>query len=60
MADRGNDDRPIRPLPVFNGTMTGPSMKGDDGDSYAVWRARLVINLLACEAPTLHRYWYRR
>jgi gag-polypeptide of LTR copia-type len=47
MADRGNDDRAVRPLPVFNGTMTGPSKKGDDGDSYAVWRARLVINLRA-------------
>jgi hypothetical protein len=45
MADRGNDDRAVRPLPVFNGTMTGPSKKGDD--SYAVWRARLVINLRA-------------
>jgi hypothetical protein len=27
--------------------MTGPSKKGNDGDSYAVWRARLVINLRA-------------
>jgi hypothetical protein len=27
--------------------MTGPSKKGDDGDSYAMWRARLVINLYA-------------
>jgi gag-polypeptide of LTR copia-type len=47
MADRGNDDRAVRPLPVFNVTMTGPSKKGDDGDSCAVWRARLVINLRA-------------
>jgi hypothetical protein len=47
MADRGNDDRAVHLLPVFNGTMTGPSKKGDDGDSYAVWRARLVINLRA-------------
>jgi Zinc knuckle len=45
MADRGYDDRAVRPLPVFNSTMTSPSKKGDDGDSYAVWRARLVINL---------------
>jgi hypothetical protein len=47
MADRGNDDRAVRPLPVFNGTLNGPSKKGNDGDSYAVWRARLVINLRA-------------
>jgi hypothetical protein len=47
MADCGNDDRAVRPKPVFNGTMNGQSMKGNDGDSYAVWRARLVINLLA-------------
>jgi hypothetical protein len=47
MADRGDDDRAVRPLPVFNGTMTSPSKKGDDGDSYTVWRARLVINLRA-------------
>jgi hypothetical protein len=47
MADRGNDDRAVRPLRVFNGTMVGPSKKGDDGDSYAVWRAYLVINLRA-------------
>jgi hypothetical protein len=47
MADRGNDDRAVRHLPVFNGAMNGPSKKGNDGDSYAVWRARLVINLLA-------------
>jgi gag-polypeptide of LTR copia-type len=47
MADRGNDDRAVRPLPVFNETMNGPSKKGNDGDSYAVWRARLVINLHA-------------
>jgi gag-polypeptide of LTR copia-type len=47
MADRGNDDRAVRPLPVFNGTMNGSSKKGNDGDSYAVWRARLFINLLA-------------
>jgi glutamine amidotransferase-like uncharacterized protein len=45
MADRGNVDRAVRPLPVFNGTMNGPSKKGNDGDSNAVWRARLVINL---------------
>jgi hypothetical protein len=42
MADRGNDDRAVRPLPVFNGTMNGPSKKCNDGDSYAVWRARLL------------------
>jgi hypothetical protein len=47
MADRGNDDRYVRPLPVFNGTMNGPSKMGNDGDSYAVWRVRLVINLRA-------------
>jgi hypothetical protein len=47
MADRGNDDLAVRLLPVFNGTMNGPSKKGNDGDSYAVWRARLVINLRA-------------
>jgi gag-polypeptide of LTR copia-type len=47
MADRGNDDRAVRPLPVFNGIMNGPSKKGNDGDSYAAWRARLVINLRA-------------
>jgi hypothetical protein len=46
-ADRGNDDCAVRPLPVFNGTTNGPSKKGHDGDSYAVWRARLVINLRA-------------
>jgi hypothetical protein len=27
--------------------MNGPSKKSNDGDSYAVWRARLVINLRA-------------
>jgi hypothetical protein len=27
--------------------MNGPSKKGNDGDSYAVWRASLVINLRA-------------
>jgi hypothetical protein len=47
MTDRGNEDRAVRPLPVFNGTMNGPSKKSNDGDSYAVWRARLVINLRA-------------
>jgi hypothetical protein len=47
MTDRGNDDRAVRPLPVFNGTMNGPSKKGNDGDSYAVCRARLAINLRA-------------
>jgi gag-polypeptide of LTR copia-type len=47
MADRGNDDRAVRSLPVFNGTMNGPSKKGNDSDSYAVWHARLVINLRA-------------
>jgi hypothetical protein len=47
MADHGHDDRAVRPLPVFNGTMNGLSKKGNDGDSYAVWRARLVINLRA-------------
>jgi hypothetical protein len=47
MADRENDDRAVRPLLVFNGTMNGSSNKGNDGDSYAVWRARLVINLRA-------------
>jgi hypothetical protein len=47
MADRGNDDRAVRPLPVYNGTTTSPSQKGDDGDSCAVWHARLVINLRA-------------
>jgi hypothetical protein len=47
MANRGNDDSAVRPLPVFNGTMNGPSKKGNDGDSFAVWRARFVINLRA-------------
>jgi hypothetical protein len=47
MADRGNDDRAVRTLPVFNGTMNGPSKEGDDDDSYTVWRARLFINLRA-------------
>jgi hypothetical protein len=47
MADRGNDDRAVRPLPVFNGTMNGPRKKSNEGDSYTVWRARLVINLRA-------------
>jgi gag-polypeptide of LTR copia-type len=47
MADRGNDHRAVRPLPVFNDTMNGPSKKDNDGDSYAVWRTRLVINLRA-------------
>jgi hypothetical protein len=47
MADRGYDDRAVRTLPILNGTMNGPSKKGNDGDSYAVWRARLVINMCA-------------
>jgi hypothetical protein len=47
MADRGNDNRAVRFLPVFNGTMTCPNKEGDDGDSYAAWRARLVIKLRA-------------
>jgi gag-polypeptide of LTR copia-type len=47
MADRGNDDRAVRPLLEFNETMNGPSKKGNDSDSYAVWRARLVSNLCA-------------
>jgi hypothetical protein len=47
MAVRRNDDRSVRRLPAFNGAMTGPSKNGDDGDSYAVWRACLVINLRA-------------
>jgi hypothetical protein len=47
MVDRGNDDRTVRLPPIFLGTMTGPSKQGDDGESYAVWRARLVINLRA-------------
>jgi hypothetical protein len=47
MADSRNDDRAVRSLPIFNGSFTVPSKKGDDGDSYAVWRARLVINLRA-------------
>jgi hypothetical protein len=47
MADRGNYDRAVRPIPLFNGFMTGLSKKGNEGDSYAVWRARLVINLCA-------------
>jgi hypothetical protein len=45
MADRGNYDRAVRPILVFNGTMTGLTKKGGDGDFYAVWRACLVINL---------------
>jgi hypothetical protein len=47
MAGRGNDDRAVRPLPVFNGTMNRPSKKGNVGDSYAVWRVHLVISLRA-------------
>jgi hypothetical protein len=47
MDDRGNDDRAVCPLSVLNDPMTGPSKKGDYGDAYAVWRARLVINLRA-------------
>jgi hypothetical protein len=47
MIDRANDDRGVRPLAVFNGAMTGMRKNGDDGDSYAVWRARLIINLRA-------------
>jgi hypothetical protein len=47
MADRANDDRAVRPLAVFNGAMTGMRKNGDDGDSYALWRARLIINLRA-------------
>jgi gag-polypeptide of LTR copia-type len=47
MADRGNDDHAVHPLPVFNSTINGSSKKGNDGDSYAVWRARLVINMRA-------------
>jgi hypothetical protein len=47
MDDRRNNDSAVRPLPVFNATMNGPREKGNDGDSYAVWRARLVINLRA-------------
>jgi hypothetical protein len=46
MADRTNDhDRAVRPLAVYNGAMTGMRKNGDDGGSYAVWRARLIINL---------------
>jgi hypothetical protein len=40
-------DRAVRPLAVFNGAMAGMRNYGDDGDSYAVWRARLIINLRA-------------
>jgi hypothetical protein len=47
MADRGNDDRGVRSLPVLNRIMNGPNKKDNDGDPYAVWRARLVINLRA-------------
>jgi hypothetical protein len=47
MADRGNDDRAVRLLLVLNGTLNGLSEKGNDCDSYAVWRARLVIKLRA-------------
>jgi gag-polypeptide of LTR copia-type len=47
LADRANDDRAVRPLAVFNGAMTGIRMNGDDGDSYAEWRARLIIYLRA-------------
>jgi hypothetical protein len=45
MADRANDDLAVRPLAVFNGAMTGMRKNGDDGDSNAVWRARLITNL---------------
>jgi hypothetical protein len=45
MADRGKDHRAVRPSPVLNGTMTGPSKMTVVGNSYAVWRASLVINL---------------
>jgi hypothetical protein len=47
MADRANDDRAVRPLSVFNGAMAGMTKNGDDGDSYSVWCARLIINLRA-------------
>jgi hypothetical protein len=47
MADRENDDRTIRPLPVFNGAMAGMRKNGDVGDSYSVWCACLIINLRA-------------
>jgi gag-polypeptide of LTR copia-type len=47
MGYRGSDDRAVRPLPVLNGPMNGSSKEGNDGDSYAVWRARLVIKLRA-------------
>jgi gag-polypeptide of LTR copia-type/Zinc knuckle len=47
MADHGNDDCAVRPLPVFNGTMNGTSKKGNDGNTYAIWRARFVVNLRA-------------
>jgi hypothetical protein len=47
MADRANDDRVVRPLAVFIRGLTGMRKNGDDGDSYAVWRARLIINLRA-------------
>jgi hypothetical protein len=47
MADRANDDRAVCPLAVFNGAMAGMTKNGDDGDSYAVWPARLIINLHA-------------
>jgi hypothetical protein len=47
MADRGNDEHAVSFLPVFNGTMTNLSKKGDDGDSCTVRRAQLVINLRA-------------
>jgi hypothetical protein len=47
MADRANDDRAVSPISFFNGAMAGLSKKGDHGDSYAVFRARLIINLRA-------------
>jgi hypothetical protein len=47
MANRANDDRVVRPLAVFNGAMTGMRKNCNDGDSYAVWRARFIINLRA-------------
>jgi gag-polypeptide of LTR copia-type len=47
MADRANDDRDFRPLAIFNGAMTGMRRNSDDGDSYAVWHARFIINLRA-------------
>jgi hypothetical protein len=38
---------PSAPSPYSMALFISPSTKGDDGNSHAVWRARLVINMRA-------------